>query len=554
MKALLGLHRTSSDEEKKESSSLSTVENRQISSPPPVHLPLSMQVMKAFSGLHCVECSNGAHSRRSVLSSSGRQQELTDRETILQKYDLEELGRQNSAASPLVLAPMSSATDTPSSSATIERILTDYITACNFYGCGNRINAGVLTTLRFSLPSMRVSAAFYDADMLALTEILLRYGNGPLQYLHRLDFSIPSKEGHLHGKAGFRSHGALALAKVLQSTQHIKEVYVQRNHVGHYGASALFIACSTNPTVEKLVLRRCRVGERGALFFAELISSASECGLKDVDLSANHIGFRGTLAIEQALVERQAKDMSPIVIDLEGNLVFQEVMNGVTHGLGAVWAMVGAHLLSRRVQDMSHVHVISCAVYSTSLLVLYLSSTLYHSFFTMRNVKWIFEVVDKCAIYIVISGTYTPFLQVVLSQEPIFSVFLLGFQWMCCFLGICIEASYPAWKHRTVFSLIMYLAMGWSAVVCLPEVARILPANAMKLMVLGGVAYTVGIPFFVRNNNLDHSIWHVFVLAGSIFHWLCIYLYVSQVQIHMSPTATITMDPADMDDDPSYFD
>ena len=553
MKALLGLQTTSSDEEKKDTSSLTAVEKQRQMPPPPVHLPLSMQVMKAFSGIHCIDCSTRTNTSRPVLSSAERQQELSDRETILQKYDLEELGKQNSAASPLVLAPMASATDTPSSSATIERILTDYIAACNFYGCGNRINAGVLTTLRFSLPSMRVSAAFYDADMLALTEILLRYGNGPLQYLHRLDFSIPSKEGHLHGTAGFRSHGALALAKVLQSTQHIKEVYVQRNHVGHYGASALFIACSTNAVVEKLVLRRCRVGERGAMFFAELMATASECGLRDVDLSANQIGFKGTLAIEQALVERQRKNLAPIVVDLEGNLVLQEIMNGVTHGLGAVWAAVGAQMLSRRVQNASHVHIISCAVYSTSLLVLYLSSTLYHSFFTLRNVKWIFEVVDKCAIYIVISGTYTPFLQVVLWQEPIFSVFLLGFQWMCCFLGICIEASYPAWRHRTYFSLVMYLAMGWSAVICLPEVARILPANAMKLMVLGGVAYTVGIPFFVRNNNLDHSIWHVFVLVGSIFHWLCIYLYVSQVQVHTSPTVT-SVDSADHGRLPSYFD
>lgn len=519
---------------------------------------------------YCAHCSSSMHSN--VLGGTGdvamqswhdndSNEFLYNEAASIAHYDLTSLRRQNSAASPLVVAPMmmpslsssfqestsnrENKNDPSTTSPTrrlvnnnhtmVQRIIYDYTSACHFYGCGDRVNAGILTTFRFSLPALRVSAgSFHDADMLALAEVLLKYGNGPLRYIQRLDFSITAREGKLPNggkQRGFRSHGALALSKVLQHSDYIREVHLQRNRIGPYGASAIFIACSQNPVIQELVMRRCRVGQRGALAFAEFIIPSSECGLHVVDLSANYIGYTGSVAIERALIERAKKrnDLHTITVDLEGNLVFPEIMNGVTHGLGVLLAFLGSYILSRRVSDMSSRHRISCAVYSTSLIVLYMSSTLYHSFFTLQNTKYIFEVFDKCAIYILIAGSYTPFLIVVLWHEPLYSVFLLTFIWVCCFLGICVEAFLPDWNRKATFSLAMYLGMGWSALICLPEVLRILPEGAMNLMVLGGVGYTTGVPFFVRNNNLDHALWHLFVLAGSIFHWCGIYFYVTQV-------------------------
>jgi hemolysin III len=446
-------------------------------------------------------------------------------------YNLKVLKEQNSntSVSPLVLAPMiMPIVGSPKYQSIMENIIMEYTAACRFFGVGDRVNAGILTTFRFSLPSLRVSGSFHDADMLALAEILLRYGNGPLKYIKRLDFSLSSKEGKLHGKAGFRSHGALTLSKVLQGAEYIEEVHLQRNRIGPYGAAALFIACSENAALKKIILRRCSVGERGALAFAEFVATSSVSGLREVDLSANQIGFKGTVAIEQALAERATReDLHPMDVDMEGNLVFQEVMNGVTHGLGIILAMIGASLLSKRVQGMSDRHYVSCGVYSTSLIILYLSSTLFHSFGTLRNTRYVFEVLDKCAIYILIAGSYTPFLQIVLAHEPLWSVYLLTFLWACCAMGIGVEFCLPTWKRKGLFSLSMYLSMGWSTLVCLPEVARIVPKEALHLMLLGGVGYTAGVPFFVRNNNLDHAIWHLFVMAGSIFHWCGIYFYVA---------------------------
>ena len=154
-----------------------------------------------------------------------------------------------------------------------------------------------------------------------------------------------------------------------------------------------------------------------------------------------------------------------------------------------------------------------------------------------------------CAIYILIAGSYTPFLMII---QPDHWLKLLAFIWVCSLAGILVEAILPLWKHKPKFSLTMYLGkfvyllysylfptltfhclsctgMGWTCLICLEDLATALSTNAIYCIVAGGVAYTGGVPFFVRNSNLDHSIWHCFVLAGSIFHWLCVYLYVANL-------------------------
>jgi hemolysin III len=201
-------------------------------------------------------------------------------------------------------------------------------------------------------------------------------------------------------------------------------------------------------------------------------------------------------------------------------------MNGVTHGLGMLLAVVGGILMSKRVQHQPAHYQISCAVYSLSLLVLYTSSTFFHSFFALQNTKYIFEVLDKSAIYILIAGSYTPFLSVTFSDSKLYSIYLLMFIWTCCILGIYIEFCHPIWKHKALFSLSMYLGMGWAALVVIPAAFQLVSLQGVEYVCLGGVAYTSGVPFFVRNNNLDHSIWHCFVLLGSALHWWSIYEYV----------------------------
>ena len=181
-------------------------------------------------------------------------------------------------------------------------------------------------------------------------------------------------------------------------------------------------------------------------------------------MSCNQIGFFGVFAIEKSLKKRMERiksqdddegrdvDSYAIEIDLEGNLIFQEVMNCVTHGLGIVLAILATILLSNAVKGKPHHYVVSCGIYSTSLIVLYLSSTLYHSFFALQRTRYIFQVFDKCSIYILIAGSYTPFFTIVVRHQ-----LLLVFIWIFGISGISVEAFMPLWKYKHKFSLAMYL-------------------------------------------------------------------------------------------------
>jgi len=495
---------------------------------------------------------------------------------------------------PPTLNTTTSSTALVNTDVTIEQLLHEYTTACTIFGCHNRINAGVLTTFRYQLPTLRVSGDFFDADMLALSEILLSHCNGALKFITRLDFTLAAKSsssggGSGNGKRGFRSHGAYSLAKVLGMSEYIEEVYLMGNHIGPFGANAIFSSVGKNErTVLKVLLMRgCRIGERGALSFVSDLLEANnddsnegnnnkkkkEIVLEEVDFSANRIGFRGCYEIERALKASSSTIMttssasavdtsitssassSPrgsneedaittvwtpsgvkisatahsLHVDLEANLVFQEVMNCITHGLGIILAIIGSILLSSSVKDKPAHYINSCAIYSTSLIVLFTCSTLYHCFFALTRTRFIFRVFDRCAIYMLMIGSYSPLLNIALQEHNytklLWSIYTCG----CC--GIVTEATLWKWKHKPKFSLAMYMGGGWSCLVCLPDLMEALPVEAVWLLAVGGVAYTSGVPFFVRNTNLDHSIWHVFVLVGAVLHWLCMYWYVARLPV-----------------------
>ena len=204
----------------------------------------------------------------------------------------------------------------------MEQLFQSYYSACTLYNC--KPNPGVLAALRYSLPALRVSGSFHDADMLALSEVLLANSNSLLKHVERLDFSRASVEGKLNGVKGFKSHGAFALSRVLLNSNYISEVFLQRHKIGPYGAAAIFAACQENPVVKVLILRRCLVGERGAYAFAQCVAS-DRCCLLEVDLSNCCIGYLGSKVICGALIERERRGLDPIDVDLEGNLIFQEV-------------------------------------------------------------------------------------------------------------------------------------------------------------------------------------------------------------------------------------
>ena len=168
-------------------------------------------------------------------------------------------------------------------------------------------------------------------------------------------------------------------------------------------------------------------------------------------------------------------------------------------------------------------HILSAAVYGTSLILLYLMSTLYHSFFRLPKLSSVFKILDHSAIYLLIAGSYTPFLWIALrdSEGMIMSILI----WTLAFFGI-IWQCFNVGKHKTVATL-CYVAMGWLAVLLIPDLLRHLPAEAMLWLVIGGLCYTVGAIFYLwKRLPFQHAIWHLFVLAGSAAHFYCIYSFV----------------------------
>jgi hemolysin III len=198
-----------------------------------------------------------------------------------------------------------------------------------------------------------------------------------------------------------------------------------------------------------------------------------------------------------------------------------EKFNSISHLVGAFFALVGgAVLVTLAAVEGEVTKIVSYSVYALTLFILYLSSTLYHSF--PGRVKLFFRVVDHQAIYLLIAGTYTPIAVVALKSAG--GWWLLGGVWAMAIVGMVLDAV-----RRTgprIGSIILYLAMGWICVLALDSLVVLLSPESLVLLFVGGVFYTSGIVFFVLDSWYPwcHGIWHLFVLAGSISHYFAILL------------------------------
>jgi hemolysin III len=197
----------------------------------------------------------------------------------------------------------------------------------------------------------------------------------------------------------------------------------------------------------------------------------------------------------------------------------EEIWNAITHGLGAVLSIAGLVLLIVFACLYGSVwHIVSFSVFGATLVILYFASTLYHSF-TRSNIKRLFRKFDHMSIFLLIAGTYTPFCLAVLRGWIGWTIF--GIVWGCCVTGIVLKALYTG--RREILSTIMYVTMGWIIVMAIKPLYLSTPRIAFIYLVAGGLCYTAGTFFFVNHRiRYNHSIWHLFVLAGSVFHFFSV--------------------------------
>lgn len=200
-----------------------------------------------------------------------------------------------------------------------------------------------------------------------------------------------------------------------------------------------------------------------------------------------------------------------------------EIFNSVSHLVGALAAIAAIVILVVVAATQGDAwKVVSFSVYGSTLFLLYLISTLYHSL--SGKAKTVFRVLDHQAIYILIAGTYTPFTLVTLNG--LVGWWLFGAIWAMAAVGLVLDAL-PQ-RGRRIIPVVIYLSMGWLVLLALKPLMDAIPLAGFLWLLAGGLFYTLGIVFFVYSDKYRyaHGIWHLFVLAGSVCHFFSILFYV----------------------------
>ncbi len=203
--------------------------------------------------------------------------------------------------------------------------------------------------------------------------------------------------------------------------------------------------------------------------------------------------------------------------------VAEELVHAITHGVGVILSILGlSWMLYLSIGAADPWRVVASSVYGATLIALFLASTVYHGMYASRH-REIFMLLDHCAIYLLIAGTYTPFLLVAMRTST--GWWLFGTIWALATAGIIKKLWF---RHRfPKVALASYLVMGWLVVVALPQLAGAVGPDGMAWLFAGGICYTVGAVFYVMNRMpFNHAVWHLLVLGGGICHFLTVVWHV----------------------------
>lgn len=201
----------------------------------------------------------------------------------------------------------------------------------------------------------------------------------------------------------------------------------------------------------------------------------------------------------------------------------EEIFSAVSHGVGAGLSLIGyGYLLALSLQYGTGLSVAAVTIYCLTLFTMFICSTCYHAL-PYPTAKRVLRILDHCAIYLLIAGTYTPF--TMLALPGAFGWVIFAVIWLAALVGIVLNAI-DLDRYAKV-SVVCYVAMGWAIVFCLKPLIAALAPGAIVLLALGGLFYTGGLVFYVnKKRRYFHPVWHLFVLAGAIAHFFAVLLYV----------------------------
>ena len=201
----------------------------------------------------------------------------------------------------------------------------------------------------------------------------------------------------------------------------------------------------------------------------------------------------------------------------------EEIFNSITHGIGTLLGVAALVILVVMSVNHGNVwHIVSTSIFGASIIILYMSSTLYHSL-TAPKAKHVFKILDHSSIFILIAGTYTPFLLVTLRGPWGWSLF--GVIWGLAVSGIVMKSIFI--RRFKILSTIIYLLMGWIVIIALKPLLAALPKGGFLWLFGGGLSYSLGVVFYEwKKLPMSHGIWHLFVIGGTVCHFFSVLFYV----------------------------
>jgi hemolysin III len=425
-----------------------------------------------------------------------------------------------------------------------------YLSLCKSFGVS--VDPAIVTGIYTKWETLRVTAK--NPSDPSLLPIVFCVSNYPL--LRELQIGTHVSVAH-RGDGNWICRG---LSVGLPKLTNLTVLDLQRLGIDGVGLSQLSHAICQLPNLTDLILRHNYLGiNDGTAALVEIVQKGPQ-SLRFIDIACNSLGYMNVRRIELAAEkarncpvelhivddEPRSRTVSPDArkeakkkhhhgccyeIDVEGNFVVEEVWNSVIHGLGAVLALIGTLDLTNKTKGQPDQVWWACLVYGLSATILFTASTLYHSTFLHERARRVFQMLDHCAIFILIAGTYTPIGLIALSNQPA-AVVMVIIEWIVALLGIMIyliSAHFPALVKSlpyTLYEVVLYVVMGHMCFISYESIIVPLDKDIMYTLMLGGALYVIGVVFFiiesVKRIPLFHVCWHFFVLFAAICHFFSV--------------------------------
>ncbi len=410
-----------------------------------------------------------------------------------------------------------------------------------------KLDMSVVTSLATGWNIIKASNDFSLHPLIRALESQLKYPSGRKPYSTYCDkvehFRLKrSQSGNSHLSDANSRH----VAELLGWCHNLKTLDLSGAQLSKYGAMEIAPAVAKHDRLETLNLSY-NPGISPALtseVFADALKENTS--LQILDVTNSQLGFASVKKLKDALSHSCSHCPRTVEVRDEGNNIFEEVMNAITHGVGVLFSVIGTWVLlyHASAEGQSRITFYACAAYCFCLVLLFTSSTLLHAFFLNERFSVALGLMDHAAIYFLIAGTHMPFCLVGLQDSP-HGITMAIVQWFLAAVGIVfclVDARYPV-PFKVPIELTLYLSMGWCMAFVWSDVSPFFSQGALDLLGAGGLAYTGGVVFFIMEKThhpIGHAIWHVAVLVGAMCHYFAVLLYVVGVENEVAVCSSVS--------------